>query len=124
MMEDFFVIAAGVLLAICAGVKLLVIATYKKNTATCIAVFRKQVHTDGTSSLGYSGTFQYEYDGTEIIANDKSFLDATKLEVGREYVLLVNPRIPNVFVKQTEVKYYVLFLFVGLAFVFLAPIVF
>ena len=81
MMEDFFVIAAGVLLAICAGVKLLVIATYKKNSAICIAVSSRWSHSGGTSSFGYSGTFQYEYDGTEIIANDKSFLDSTKLEV-------------------------------------------
>lgn len=123
-MEDFFVIVAGALLAICAGVKLLTIATYKKNSAICIAVSSRWSHSDGTSSFGYSGTSQYEYDGTEIIANDKSFLDSTKLEVGSKYVLLVNPRIPNVFVKQTEVKYYVFFLLVGLAFVFLAPIVF
>lgn len=87
-MEDFFVIAAGVLLAICAGVKLLVIATYKKNSAICIAVSSRWSHSGGTSSFGYSGTFQYEYDGTEIIANDKSFLDATKLEVGLAFVFL------------------------------------
>lgn len=123
-MEDFFVIAAGALLAICAGVKLLAIATYKKNTATCIAVSHKTVHAGGSLSFGYSGTFRYKYAGAEIIENDKSFLDSTKLEVGNEYVLLVNPKNPKVFVKQTEVKYYVFFLIVGLAFVFLAPIVF
>ena len=80
-MEDILVIVAGELLAICAGVELLTIATYKKNSAICIAASSRWSHSDGTSSFGYSGTFQYEYDATEIIANDKSFLDSTKLEV-------------------------------------------
>lgn len=123
-MENILCEAIGAILVIYATYKLSIFAFYRKIDATCIAVSCKWSYADGEASLGYGGTFKYDFDKREIISKDKIFLDSSKLEVGHKYVLYVNPKNPRVFVKKTELKYYVFFLLTGLAFAFLSPVVF
>ena len=123
-MENIFIEIFGALLVIYSGYKLSTFVFYKRIEATCIEVSCKWSYSDREPSLGYSGTFKYDYEGSEVISKDKSFLDSSKLKIGHRYTLYVNPKNPRTFVKKTELKYYVFFFFTGLSIMFLSPVVF
>lgn len=97
--------------------------TYVPVKGRCISVTSKWFQTKDTSSLGMSGKYAYIYQGKYYEVQDKSFLNS-KIKVGEEYQLYVNPRNPNNFITAMSVKYAILFFLSGLLFIIVAPMLF
>lgn len=99
-------------------------ATYVPVKGRCISITSKWFQTKDTSSQGLSGKYAYKYQGKYYEVQDKSFLTPSKIRVGEEYQLYVNPRNPESFITASSVRYAILFFVAGFLLIIVAPLLF
>lgn len=77
---------------------------YYKTSAICVTVAEIWIHTEDSSSYGRKGTFKYEYDNQYFCEQEKTYLSSKKLNIGDKVDIYVNPKTPNLFITENNIK--------------------